>query len=239
MTWRTKLNRGLKKKYGKKRGNNIKRTQRKLTISRPMKTKTYVFKRMITESFNLTTPPSHWDVEGSTTNPTAITCKQVFTLSDLGTAEPGSYQDFTKLFAMYKINAVGIKMYFSSTSVDQVASSGDQIMIYTSPNKVGRTDQDLSEAYFLANQSTKIKTAINAGGRPYNLYCRVRQLSQLYASSANTDYATVKPRYVSSGEALTPHYGVNMRLQLVNDLGISRTAVKILYTYYITCKQCQ
>lgn len=228
-----------RKPYMKRKKKRVVKRIRRLPISRPLRPKTYVFKRTISESFNMTSPPSHWDIEGSVGAPTALTATQVFSLADLGTSDPGGYEDFTKLFAMYKINAVGIKMYFSSTAVQQVASSGDQIIIYTAPNRIGRKDQTLDENFFLANQSTKVRTAINSNGKPFKLYQRVRQLSSMYASTANTDYATVKPRYISTGEALTPHYGLNIRMQLVNDLGISRTAVKILYTYYISCKQVQ
>lgn len=217
---------GYKKKTMRRRVYR-RRGGRRMAIARPLRPSVYRFKRTIAQTFNLTDPPSDWD-----TNTDGITTTMVFTLSDLT-----DNADFTNLFQMYKINSVGVKMYFTSTSVEQVVSSGDQIMVYVAPNKVGRSDQTLNEQWFLNNQSTKYKPGINSMARPIKFWGQVRQASFRLASTVNTDYASTRPQYISTGEPGTVHYGYNARIQLVNNLAMSRTAVKIYYTYYISCKQ--
>ncbi len=191
----------------------------------------YKFKRSIVESFNLTSPPSPWDVPDTD----AITLTAAFKLNDLNDAT-----DFTNLFAQYKITGVKMEMYFSSTMVQQVSSSGDQMIIYWNKNAVGRNDQSLTEQYFLDNQATRKQLAIVGSGKPIRFYMPLKQLSERHGGTAGaTDYAAVRPRFVSTGEPTCLHYGYNIRLQLVNNLAISRSAVKCIYTYYVTCKQAQ
>lgn len=221
-----------KRVYRKKRNYRRKRIIRrpKLRLGKPLRPAVYYFKRSYVQTFNLTDPPADWDHP----TPESLTTTQVFQLNDLHNAS-----DFTNLFHMYKIVAVGMKMYFSSTNVDQVVSSGDQIIVYIAPNQTGSTHHTLDENYFLTNSSTKTRIGINGQGKPIKTYNKVRQLADRYSSAVNTDYATVRPAFVSTSETTTSHMGNDMRIQLVNNLAITRTAVKIIYTYYIMCKQVQ
>lgn len=214
------------------RRRNTRRPRTKLgRPSKGLTTSVYKFKRSIVESFNLTSPPSPWDAPDTD----AITLSAAFKLNDLN-----DNSDFTNLFAQYKITGVKMEMYFSSTSIAQVSSSGDQMIIYWNKNSVGRGDQTLDEQHFLDSQAGRKRVAIVGSGRPISFYMPLKQLSERHGGSLGaTDYAAVRPKFISTGEPTCLHYGYNMRLQLINNLAISRTAVKCIYTYYVTCKQAQ
>jgi hypothetical protein len=218
------MRRNFRRRFGRKR-TRIGRPARGLSLS------VYKFKRSIVESFNLTDPPAPWD----TPSTDAITLQAAFKLNDLH-----DFDDFTNLFASYKITGVKMEMFFSSTSVAQVSSSGDQMIVYWNKNNLGRADQTLDEQYFLDNQAGRKRQCIVATGKPISFYMPLKQLSERHGGTAGaTDYAAVRPKFVSTGEPTCLHYGYNMRLQLINDLAISRTACKCIYTYYVTCRQAQ
>ena len=203
--------------------------------SRGLKTSVYLFKRRFVETFDLGNPPTDWVDEG-----TAITLHTGYRLSDLS-----DYGDFTNLFAMYKLSAVKVQFYFSSNSVTQTteqtgtpAQPNGQLLIYMAPNKTGQ-QLTLTEQYFLNNQATRVKPAIVASARPVNMYNRLMQLGERFGSVTNTDYAVMKPRWISTAEAGTLHTGQDIRIQYVNGQQLNNTSCKVIYTYYVACKQAQ
>lgn len=203
--------------------------------SRGLKTSVYLFKRRFVETFDLGNPPADWVDEG-----TAITLHTGYRLQDLS-----DYNDFTNLFAQYKLSAVKVQMYFSSNAVTQVetatgtpASPLGQILVYMAPNKTGQ-QFTLTEQYFLNNQSTKVKTGIVASGRPVNMYQKLMQLGERFGSVTNSDYAVMRPRWVSTAEPGTLHTGQDIRIQYVNGQSLNNCSVKLIYTYYVSCKQAQ
>lgn len=46
----------------------------------------------------------------------------------------------------------------------------------------------------------------------------LKQLNNLYstASGLGSDYSTVKPRYISTTETTTPHYGLNIHIRKID-----------------------
>ena len=204
--------------------------------SRALKTSVYLFKRRFVETFDLNNPPAAtWVNEG-----TAITAHTGYRLSDLS-----DYTDFTNMFAQYKLSAVKVQMYFSSNVVTQVESAtgtpappSGQIIVYMAPNKTGQ-QFTLTEQYFLNNQSTKTRTGIVANGRPVNMYQKLMQLGERFGTVTNSDYAVMKPRWVATQEPGCLHTGQDIRLQYVNNQSLNNTSVKVIYTYYIACRQAQ
>lgn len=229
----------VRRPAAKRRRRNVYRARRRRPPlgkpSRGLRTAVYLFKRRFVETFDLDNPPATWSNEG-----TAITCHTGYRLADLS-----DFSDFTNMFAQYKLNAVKIQMYFSSNVVTQVetatgtpAPPTGQILVYMCPNKTGQ-QFTLTEQYFLNNQATRTRTAIRGSGRPVNMYQRLMQLGERFAGAANTDYAVMRPRWIATQEANTLHTGQDLRLQYVNDQSLNNTSVKIIYTYYIACRQAQ
>lgn len=180
----------------------------------------------------MSNPPSNWN----TGDVTAITSNTLFKLEDLN-----DFTDFTALFSQYKITAAKMEMYFSQNVVQEDPGQGSapcQVMCYMAPNRTGAT-QALTEQWFLDNQTTKKKLGIVASGRPITMYMPLAQLSERYATTVNTDYAVTRPRYVSTSETGTAHFGNVLRLQYINGEAMRPTVIKVIWTYYIACKQVQ
>lgn len=192
----------------------------------------YLFKRRYVETFSMSNAPSNWD-SGSTD---AITTNTLFKLEDLS-----DYSDFTNLFAQYKITAAKMEMYFSQNVVEETPGTGSapcQVLCYMAPNRSGAT-QNLTEQWFLNNQTTRKKLGIVVSGRPISMYMPLKQLSETFGSSVNTDYALVRPRWISTSETGASHTGQVLRLQYVNGENLRPTVIKVIWTYYIACKQAQ
>lgn len=184
------------------------------------------------ERFALTSPPSSWT---HATN--AVTSDLNYRLADLH-----EYSDFTSLFASYKLTGVKMQIYVSKNTVDEVHSSSTpgsaQIICYTMPNLTGQINT-LNEQDFLDNASTRKRTLVRASGRPLTMYSRLRQLSEIHGTSMNTDYATIRPRWISTAEPSAVHTGQSIRIQYVNNDTLNNDYITIYYTYYIACKQAQ
>ncbi len=202
--------------------------------SRPLRNSVYLFKRRFVETFDLSNPPGDtWVDEG-----TAITAHTGYRLADLS-----DYTDFTNMFAMYKLTAVKVQMYFSSNVVTQQENTSSmepngQILVYMAPNKTGQ-QLTLTEQYFLNNQSTKTRAGIVANGKPVTMYQRLNQLGEAFAGAANTDYQVMRPRWIATQEPNALHTGQDIRIQYVNGQTLNNTSMKIIYTYYVACKQAQ
>lgn len=210
--------------------------RRRPTLGKPgrgLKPSVYLFKRRFVETFSMSNPPSNWD---STSFTNAITTNTLFKLEDLS-----DNTDFTNLFAMYKITAAKMEMYFSQNVVEETPGANSapcQVLVYLAPNRTGSTEA-LTEQFFLNNQTTRKKLGIVANGRPITMYMPLRQLSERYASLTNTDYATMRPSWVSTNETSTAHFGNVIRMQYVNGEDMRPTVVKCIWTYYVACKQVQ
>lgn len=200
--------------------------------SRGLRTSVYLFKRRYQETFQLNNPPANWVTEGN-----AITQNTAYKLGDLH-----DVTDFTNLFAQYKISAVKMEMYFASNSVTEnpgaSQSPPSNMILYMAPNRTGQAEV-LDEQFFLDNQATKKRVCIHGAGKPIVMYQRLKQLNMIYGSAANTDYSLMWPRYISTNETTATHTGQHMRLQYVNNNSMQDSTVKVIYTYYISCKQVQ
>ena len=204
----------------------------------------YLFKRRTTEVVALadTTLPTGW---------LASSDNGVYKAWAFNLAQVNDLTDFTKLFKQYKICGVKLELSFNNTNsalTGNISGStnvapGGQLQIYTIPNRSGASRDvlhPLTEKICLDTQACKKRLALN-GGKPIKIYMKTNQLSQMYASAINTDYAVSKPRYISTGETSTEHYGLEMYINRVDGETLSSNIaneqkVRITATYYIACK---
>jgi hypothetical protein len=197
------------------------------------------FKRSVPSTLvlNNSSPPEDWTSIGNpATKTSALVVNYSFALSELT-----DYTDFTNLFDSYRIKGVRMQGYFSNTQSS--SESNTNLMLYYMASDFGNQAlSSLTEQFFLNRPKHKKKILLNArGGKVFDIYQPVKQLSNLYASTTNTDYALSTPRFISTAEANTPHYGMYMRLQRVSgdEFSTSTTtypSLKIIYTYYIQCR---
>ena len=217
-----------------------KRYNPKRSLTKALQPKTYYFKRTFEEIVNFTQADAG---DGWVNNDNGIYKQFVYALNEL----PG-YTDFTNLFSMYKITGAKVQMYFSNTGSedrDGQAFSNNQLLMRIAPNPQGTSHSvmlnPLDQKWFNEVQSTKTRLCLNAVGKPVSTYTSLKQLTMLYHSGSDTDYAVTKPKWISTGEVSTPHYGMNCRFDRVS--GEAFTAgfnnnqmVRVRTTLYVACK---
>lgn len=233
----------MKKKNNKKRtyNRNYRRNRTQLgKPSRGLRQSVYLFKRKQVDVIELNTqnPPPDWDVGAFN----SLYYQQNYKLSDIRDTT-----DFSNLFLKYKISAVKVRFIFSQTNTGpvqhevspQTTNSNAQILVMYSPWTAGQIQT--TDANFMKDcQAAKTRIGLN-GGKPISLYVPLRQLASTYSSIANTDYASVKPRWISTTETDTPHYGLNICFQRADRTLFANDATnyqscRIETTYYIACK---
>lgn len=208
-------------------------------VQRGMSPAVYPFKRStsVTIGLNSTSPPEGWSVNGNN-----LYKNWGFSLSALG-----DNTDFTNLFKYYRLKGVRLQIYFSNTSSPTEdgnnTASNQQILCWLDTNKDG-TDLATSgaESTYLTSQTAKKKLCLNTMGKPIDIYMPLRQQNMIYGGTGNTDYTTVSPKWISTGEPTTAHYGYKMMLQRVDGQaftsGISNSQYcKIIQTVYLQCKK--
>lgn len=213
-------------------------------VHRPLRPSTYNFTRSFVENVELRVdaPPTGWSaVDGG------LTRSQPFKLSDLV-----NYAEFTSLFAQYRLLAVKQEYYFTDTASVNIQSGiynntgSKQIIMYINPNAVGTANASvLTEDFFMQSQVAKKRLCLRASGRPVKVYTKLKQLSQIFSAELlNTDYAKIRPRFVSTSEPQAEHYGLDLRLQRVDGEEFSHDAsqypkMKIITKVYFQCRQVQ
>lgn len=161
-----------------------------------------------------------------------------------------NYAEFKALFAQYRLMAISQEYYFSDTGSVNISdgtynnTGGKQILMHINPNAVGKDNALLlTEQFFLESQVAKKKVCLNGNGYPVKFYSKLTQLSQVYANElAVTDYAKQRPKFVSTAEDNTEHYGQDIRLERVDGQPFSTGGtvyprVKIITKVYLQCRQ--
>lgn len=199
--------------------------RQRATANRPA---IHYFKRSFAENIALSNVavPANWTADGN-----SIYRNWEFNLNDLTDAT-----DFTALFAQYKLNAVKQEIVFSNTNTDD---DNSQMMLWWDTNASAQNVVGTQNS-FLHSQTSRHKVLKPPGGS-IHMYTKLKQLSNTYKLT-DDDYAIVKPRYVSTAEPNTPHYGVRMRLARVDDMPFGTDldkfqTAKIITTVYLSCRK--
>lgn len=200
----------------------------------------FSFKRSTTEVVDLIAGTGQgWTVSTATGNQ-GIGKTFQFALNDVN--DPS---DFVNLFKYYKIKAVRVQVYLSNTITAQDEPSrfpNSNLMMYTDINNNGViTGSDTVENY-LDSQTSKRRTLISSGRRPIDLLMRMKIANTVYGGTTNTDYTLSSPKWISTDEPNTPHYGMNMFIGRVDGEGLTTgytnaQYARFVYTYYIQCKK--
>lgn len=208
-------------------------------VQRGLRPAIYPFKRSqsVTIGLNTSSPPSGWNVNGN----------NLYRNWGLTLGELNDYSDFVNLFKYYRLKGVRIQMYFSNnvslTEDGNNNSPNQQILMWTDINQDGSNYAAAGlETTYLDSQTAKKRLCLKTTGKPIDIYMGLRQQNQIYGGPSNTDYTTVSPKWISTSEATTPHYGIKMMLQRVDGQaftsGINNSQfVKIIQTVYFQCKK--
>lgn len=224
-----KRNRHRKKKH-------VPRRKKVQTIARPFVPAVYKFKRSIDHIVPLKQNNGDW-VNNDTGG---IANTFTFKLSDLN-----QVTDFSNLFKYYKLNAVRAQIYFSNTNADLGFSgrfSNNQLLIWTDINRngtVANADQNIA---YLNSQTAKKRICLTTDRKPLDLYMPLRISNTVYESAISSDYTLMRPKWISTVEDDTPHYGCNMSISRVNEEALTsgvdtHGSMKIIFTYYLEMKK--
>ena len=225
-----------RKKYHKKK-KMIGRIGRQIGYNKPL---VLPIRQSFSEDFLFTAPPAPW-----TSDTTGIYKSQAWNLNALGATRVNQLKD---MFAQYKIVAVKEDYYFGVTSsTANVTATGDppaadirvsnvQMMLYSAKTESGRA-VTASEEYFLTRQNAKRRLCISNSRRAVSLYNKTKQLSFVYNTALNTDYAITYPKYISTDEPTTAHYGSHVRIHSLNDTTKEPVRIKVITTYYMLFRQ--
>lgn len=231
--------------YRKRRGNKPHYRRKKVLAkpARPFSSAIHSFKRSRTEVVDLTLGTGQgWTPQTATGNQ-GIGKTFQFSLSDLN-----DVNDFTNLFKYYRIKAVRVQMYFSNNTTVQDEPSrfpNSQIMIYTDVNNNGDTTNNNNVLYYLDSQTSRRTVALTTQRKPIDVLMRMKQANEVYGTGVpTTDYTLQSPKWISTDETGTPHYGMNMFIGRVDGDGLSSgftntQFVRFIYTYYIQVKKVQ
>jgi hypothetical protein len=178
---------------------------------------------------------------------------------------PG-YSEFKNLFQQYKLNAVAVKIYPTTSAIvtqningpigtGDIGTSNFQIITWKNETGEPYASGVFSEA--LLNQIPAKKVRMFPKNGPYTIICPLNQASATYNQSQtevevtdtagnivnvvkpfNIDYRAVKPRYISTVEDSTPHFGVNMLFRKLDDsdFDVLSPRLKFIFTLYFSCK---
>lgn len=224
----------------KRKLSNYKKKKQLMRPQRGMTPSIHIFRRSVTQTISLdtTSVPEGWFASGNN-----LYKNWGFSLSSLG-----DWEEFKNLFKYYRIMGARVQMYFSNTnSVPTMGSnmyySNSQVLLHYDSNRDGEDSSTSGlEMTYLNSQTAKKKLCLNTLGKPVDIYMPLRQQSMIYGGAANTDYATVRPKWIATTEPTTAHFGYKTMLQRVDgqsfgSLQTNKQAVKIVTTLYFQCKK--
>jgi len=221
-----------KKNKMKKKASIGRPPRRALSAPRP-----YFFKRMLTHTATLSSEDTFWQSQGSN-----LGRAFAFSLSELQ-----GDTDFSNLFKYYRLKGARVRMYFSNTGSVPVVSGtvkypNCQILVTIDRNMNGETSDVANESHYLQSQTAKRIIALGGDRKPIDIYMPLKQGNLVYQTSSLTNNTLTNPKWLSTQNADTPHWGYNVMVQRVDGedftSGLSnRQSVKILTTLYFQCKK--
>lgn len=149
---------------------------------------------------------------------------------------PG-YTEMQALFAQYKINAVGLRCT-PTYQLDTDPTTTETIICDIWRSNHGQTPTPAFTINDLL-QIQKRQSFIMPQRKSFSRNMMLNQLSNVYAGALNNDYVKVRPRYISTTEASTPHYGINFCFRRPDGAAFTNLSPRLLMNYNVklTCKQ--
>lgn len=202
---------------------------RKTRIGRPPRSfrpSVYKFKRNVTQTIDLNNiDGTGWDLMDNAAMQKGISVA-LSSISD--------YTQFTNLFEQYKLTGLRLQIIPSWNSIRGVGVQS-QIICYIMKSRFGYVVDNMQEV--LAKQAKKKFIAFR-DGRPIDVFMKLNQLNETYGTTVTTDYTIQRPKWISTQEINTQHYGYDIVLQTVSGRAFTdmEMSVKIFTTVYFQCR---
>lgn len=148
--------------------------------------------------------------------------------------------DFTNLFSFYKLTGVALKIYQATSSVP--ATRNNSQCILTMIPAADGVESIKTPSGLECLQARKDRLLLNTTGKPHNIYMKLTQLSMVYGAATATppsitDYALITPKWISTDEGTTEHFGIWTYIRAVNGSSFDNIQLRIEPTLYLSCKQ--
>lgn len=145
------------------------------------------------------------------------------------------HAQFTSLYSEYKLHGVRLQIIPAYNVVTSRDSS--QLVMWTS---LARSGYQVDSVLELQQIQALRKRIVFRDTKPVDIYMKFNLLSEIYNSTVppNTDYAITKPKWLSTQEPSTPHYGLNTTFTTVDGSNIvdENYRFKIYYTIYFSMR---
>ena len=187
---------------------------RRSRISRAIVPKVYRFQRTFSQIVNAGDLPAGWFI--TTETPSALVSTIAVNLADLP-----NYSEFANLFQLYRLTKIESVFVpgWNPNLPDPSNGVGANILVRWKSNRTGQAmgTSDTNEAW---NQCQMVKRGSFSGtaAKPLSVKQKLNQLAETYASTVNTDYGVVTPRWLSTTEVNAGHYGYDIRFDVCQDI---------------------
>ncbi|AXQ66488.1 MAG: capsid protein [Cressdnaviricota sp.] len=209
------------------------RNVRKPKATLVAKPQVYPFRRSTEAFLDMSSPSDGW----LTTLDNQLVKTFTYNLNQLP-----NHSEFVNLFSQYKLNYAMVEMF---PNVSQMVSGYTQtggsssnylVTVWRNTHGVPLT------AAFTRDELLEIqnkRTFMLPTTKPTRFKMPLKQLATTYASTLNSDYATIRPRYINTSEDTTQHYGINVAITRVDGSAFAADAANTLVrsTVLFTCKQ--
>lgn len=152
-------------------------------------------------------------------------------------AELPGYTELQSLFAQYKLNGLTLKCT-PTYQLDADPASTETIICDVWRSSHGQAP---TAAFRLSDllQIQKRQSFVMPQRKPFTRNMMLTQLNNVYTSALNTDYTVQKPKYLSTAESSTPHYGISFCFRRPDAAPFTSNSPRLLmnYTVKLTCKQ--
>lgn len=219
--------RNYRRRAGSRRGATTRRTTN-FNSRNMLRPSVYPFVRSFEQMLVLEAPSGNF---GNAQN-NMVVGTMVVALSNLP-----NFGEFTTLFQAYKLNAIQLK-FTPSYQVDSDPAAGETIICDVWQNPYGNGP---GSGFMLSSllQIQKRQSFIMPSKRSFTRNMRLSQLSNTYGGTNNTDYAKVRPKYMSTAEPHTPHYGLSFCFRRPDGAPMTNMSPRLLInaTVKLTAKQ--
>lgn len=151
------------------------------------------------------------------------------------------------MYDKYRINAFKTEIIPRSTTITQTGAGVgvSQLMVYNWVDYIdkyqtynvidGFQPTPESELTVLGIQRAKKRKWITEGGANHKIYNKCMQSVMTYVSPTDTDYTSQRPKFISTNEPDTLHYGLQTGIYNTNGGTLPTVNCAVVQTIYLEC----
>lgn len=171
------------------------------------------------------------DIFGTTTSGQQVGFGLTFQVSDVVNAS-----EFTALYDQFKLTGVKLRMWIMRDNSASASTAGPaQIAAFKIPLMYYVIDHDTSTdpSTDELRQYSNCKMWQFNNTRPFSIFIKPKMLTEVYRTNITRSTVPTTPRFISTDQIDTQHFGFRARLINMDDSSIT---LRRELTYYFSCK---